>query len=77
MCAISLSLLSAIASADVHPAFLAGFPIGWGHLVVDRRHTGCFQGVDIAQGALIVALGLWDFFLSKGACRCDQKSEHQ
>ena len=54
-----LLLLTAIASANIHPAGGAGYTVGGLHLVIDRRHTGDAQGVDITKGALVVALGIF------------------
>jgi len=59
------SFLAAIASANIHPAGGAGFTVGGHHLVVDGRRAGGAKGVDVTQGALVVALGLGNLFLSQ------------
>ena len=50
---------------QLHPAGGAGFTVGGLHLLVSRRHTGGAQGIDVTQGALVVALGLGNLFLSQ------------
>ena len=70
-------LLSAIARADIHPTFLAGFPIGWCNLVVDRGNTGCPQCVDVTQWTLIVTLSFGNFFLCQSLSRSKQNSQQE
>lgn len=76
------SLLAAVAGANIHPAGGASFTVGGPHLVVNRGDTGGAQRVDVTQGALIVALGLGNLFLSQGGAghsqgRSEQSSDNQ
>ena len=67
--------LLAVASADVHPPFWAGFPISGSHFVIDGGDASRSKRVHVTQRTLVMALSFGDLLLSQGRKSCGGKEE--
>ena len=56
--------LLAVASADIHPARLAGFAVRGCHLVINGRDASSAEGVHVSQRTLVMTWSLGYLLLS-------------